>query len=124
MLAFSVFMLLIAESMPATSEFVPLIGQWELGLWLGGVGRVWVGAGLLRLHAAHRSGVGWGGSGLGWGGIWGGIILGWDGVGWVGSGVGWGGVGRLRLGAALLRLHAAHRRVHMPATSEFVVGVR
>ena len=28
LLAFSVFMLLIAESMPATSEFVPLIGQW------------------------------------------------------------------------------------------------
>ena len=27
LLAFSVFMLLIAESMPATSEFVPLIGQ-------------------------------------------------------------------------------------------------
>lgn len=27
LLAFSVFMLLIAESMPATSEFVPLIGE-------------------------------------------------------------------------------------------------
>ena len=27
LLAFSVFMLLIAESMPATSEFVPLIGK-------------------------------------------------------------------------------------------------
>ena len=29
LLAFSVFMLLIAESMPATSEFVPLIGQYQ-----------------------------------------------------------------------------------------------
>lgn len=28
LLAFSVFMLLIAESTPATSEFVPLIGQY------------------------------------------------------------------------------------------------
>ena len=27
LLAFSVFMLLIAEAMPATSEFIPLIGQ-------------------------------------------------------------------------------------------------
>ena len=27
LLSFSVFMLLIAESMPATSEFIPLIGQ-------------------------------------------------------------------------------------------------
>ena len=27
LLAFSVFMLLIAETMPATSEFVPLIGM-------------------------------------------------------------------------------------------------
>jgi nicotinic acetylcholine receptor len=31
LLAFSVFMLLIAESMPATSEFVPLIGRWRSG---------------------------------------------------------------------------------------------
>ena len=31
LLAFSVFMLLIAESMPATSEFVPLIGQSTAG---------------------------------------------------------------------------------------------
>ena len=30
LLAFSVFMLLIAESMPATSEFVPLIGMYSL----------------------------------------------------------------------------------------------
>ena len=29
LLAFSVFMLLIAESMPSTSEFVPLIGKWS-----------------------------------------------------------------------------------------------
>ena len=29
LLAFSVFMLLIAESMPATSEFVPLIGKYH-----------------------------------------------------------------------------------------------
>ena len=29
LLAFSVFMLLIAESMPATSEFVPLIGEFQ-----------------------------------------------------------------------------------------------
>ncbi|KAF8564716.1 hypothetical protein P879_06761 [Paragonimus westermani] len=29
LLAFSVFMLLIAEKMPATSEFVPLIGKFE-----------------------------------------------------------------------------------------------
>ena len=29
LLAFSVFMLLIAENMPATSEFVPLIGKEE-----------------------------------------------------------------------------------------------
>ena len=27
LLAFSVFMLLIAEAMPATSEFIPLIGK-------------------------------------------------------------------------------------------------
>ena len=27
LLSFSVFMLLIAESMPATSEFIPLIGE-------------------------------------------------------------------------------------------------
>ena len=33
LLAFSVFMLLIAESMPATSEFVPLIGQCVVGVW-------------------------------------------------------------------------------------------
>ena len=30
LLAFSVFMLLIAESMPATSSFVPLIGIYAL----------------------------------------------------------------------------------------------
>ena len=30
LLAFSVFMLLIAESMPATSEFVPLIGMYDI----------------------------------------------------------------------------------------------
>jgi hypothetical protein len=53
LLAFSVFMLLIAESMPATSEFVPLIGRkCRFSLkWLhsntffyggsGGVGRGW-----------------------------------------------------------------------------------
>ena len=28
LLSYSVFMLLIAESMPSTSEFVPLIGKW------------------------------------------------------------------------------------------------
>ena len=29
LLAFSVFMLLIAENMPATSSYVPLIGEWR-----------------------------------------------------------------------------------------------
>lgn len=30
LLSFSVFMLLVAESMPATSEFIPLIGKFHL----------------------------------------------------------------------------------------------
>ena len=43
LLSYSVFMLLVAESLPPTSDAVPLIGQFLLKRWWGCASRILVG---------------------------------------------------------------------------------